>query len=187
MKNILETMTADAEAFEKVTTEGGSELSELIRRATDAVTAVESAEETLKELKETRDKYLYEFIPAKMTEMGMDKIEVDGNSVSLRNFVSGTMPKDPLQKDLAIQHLREIGAGDFIKNQLQVSFGLSEDNRAKSLQADLEEKGHDTSSRTWVEPSTLKKLIRERIENGLEINTEIFNAKIGTIAKIKGA
>jgi hypothetical protein len=34
---------------------------------------------------------------------------------------------------------------------------------------------------------TLKKLIKERAENGQEIDLELFNAYIGTVAKIKGA
>ena len=58
---------------------------------------------------------------------------------------------------------------------------------AKSVQADLEEQGHDTTAKTWIEPMTLKKLLRERVENNEEINLEIFNAHIGTVAKIKGA
>ena len=76
---------------------------------------------------------------------------------------------------------------DFIKNEISVSFDVTEDNRAKSMQQDLEEKGFDTSAKTWVEPMTLKKLIRERVENGQEIDLEIFNAHIGQKAKIKGA
>ena len=33
---------------------------------------------------------------------------------------------------------------------------------------------------------TLKKLIRERVEANQEIDLDIFNAHVGTIAKIKG-
>jgi hypothetical protein len=54
------------------------------------------------------------------------------------------------------------------------------------MQADLEEQGFETVAKTWVEPQTLKKLIRERVENKDEIDLEIFNAHIGTVAKIKG-
>ena len=113
-------------------------------------------------------------------------MKVDGNRVSLSTFVSGTMPKDPMQRDIALSHLREIGASDFIKNVVSVSFPVSEDNRARAMQADLEDKGFETAAKTWVEPSTLKKLIRERVEAGQEIDLEMFNANIGTIARIKG-
>ena len=185
--DVWSTVTADADAFKDLKTEAGGELSELIRQVNSEIKKVSAAEENLKVLKQKRDQYLYDLIPAKMAEVGMDKVEVDGNAVSLQTFVSATMPKDPMQKDVALAHLRQIGCSDFIKNQIQVSFGVTEDNRAKALQDDLENQGHDTTSRTWVEPMTLKELVRERIENSQEIDMEIFNAKIGTIAKIKGA
>jgi hypothetical protein len=69
----------------------------MIRVASEINHSIKSAEESLKLLKKNRDRYLYEFIPAKFAEMGIDKVEVDGNKVSLKTFVSGTMPKDPMR------------------------------------------------------------------------------------------
>ena len=177
----------DASAFEGLTTQGGGELSDLIRKASQLNRTLKRMEDDLKSTRKNRDRYLYEFIPAKMSEMGLDKIEVDGNKVSLRTFVSGTMPKDPIEKDNALAHLREIGAADFIKNDISVSFGVTQDNSAKALRADLEDRGFEASSKTWVEPMTLKKLIRERVEANQEIDLEMFNAHVGQVAKIEGA
>ena len=185
-QDLWSTITADAEAFDDVTTETGQELSGLIKTVGSIEKEVKVAEDVLKDAKRRRERYLYDLIPAKMQEMGLDKVEVEGNKVSLTTFVSGTMPRDPMQRDIALQHLRQIGAGDFIKNDVSVRFGVSEDNRARSMQADLEEQGFETVAKTWVEPQTLKKLIRERVENKDEIDLEIFNAHIGTVAKIKG-
>jgi len=185
--DVWKTIEADASAFDNLTTETGGELSDLIRQAGSIGQEMSLAEEKVKSLKRQRDQYLYELIPAKMAEVGMDKVEVDGNTVSLSTYVQGTMPKDPLQRDVAFQHLRQIGCSDFIKNVVSVNFGVNEDNSARSMQADLESQGFEATSKTWVEPQTLKKLIRERVENNQEIDLEIFNAHIGTIAKIKGA
>ena len=185
-EELWDAIEADASAFADVTTEGGSELSQMIHVVSEINYSIKSAEESLKLLKKNRDRYLYEFIPAKFAEMGIDKVEVDGNKVSLKTFVSGTMPKDPIAKKDALDHLREIGAGDFIKNDVSISFGVTEDNRAKSLVVDLEDKGYETSSKTWVEPMTLKKLIRERVESNQEIDLDRFNAHVGQVAKIEG-
>ena len=176
----------DADAFDKLTTENGSELSGLIRTTTSIQKDLKAAEGAVKRLKVERDRYLFDLIPAKMAETGMTKVEVDGNQVTLQQFVSGTMPKDPLQKDIAFNHLRDIGAEDFIKNEISVRFGLNEDNKVKAVQADLDDRGFDTATKTWVEPSTLRKLLRERVEAGQEIDLEMFNGYVGTIAKIKG-
>jgi len=178
---------ADADAFSNLTTEAGTELSGLIKQVTSVEKVLAAKEAEVKDLKAQRQRYLFDLIPSKMQEIGLDKVEVEGNTVSLTTFVSGTMPKDPIQKDIALTHLREIGASDFIKNKITVSFGVTEDNRAKALQADLESQGFPTDAVTWVEPMTLKKIIKEYVGNGKEIDLEIFNASVGTVAKIKGA
>lgn len=179
-------ITADANAFKNVTTDGGQELSQLVKLASDLIKDIKDKEDDLKLLKSKKQRYEYELIPAKMAEMGIDKLTVDGNTVSLTTFVQATMPKDPMDKERAIGHLRDIGAEDFIKNQVQISFGINEDNSARSLQSELEDKGHDTTARTWVEPSTLKKLVRERVEANQPIDLELFKAYVGQTAKIKG-
>lgn len=177
---------ADADKFKDLSTQGGKDLSDLIKQASTVNKQIDVLEEEVKMLKQKKNSYLFDLIPAKMAEMGMDKVEVDGNAVSLSTFVSATMPKDPIQREQAISHLRDIGASDFIKNEVTVKFGVNEDNRARSIQSELEEKGMDTTARVWVEPSTLKKLVRERVENNQRIDLELFNAHIGQIAKIKG-
>jgi hypothetical protein len=163
----------DADAFDKLTTENGSQLSGLIRTTTSIQKDLKAAEGAVKRLKVERDRYLFDLIPAKMAETGMTKVEVEGNQVTLQQFV-------------AFAHLRDIGAEDFIKNEISVRFGLNEDNKVKAVQADLDDRGFDTATRTWVEPMTLKKLLRERVEAGQEIDLEMFNGYVGTIAKIKG-
>ena len=184
--DIWDNITADAKSFESLSTEGGKELSDLIRATTSIEEEIADLEKDLKSVKVKRQKYLFDLIPAKMVEMGMDKVVVDGSSVSLSSFVQASMPKDPIDKVNAINHLREIGCEDFIKNKIEVSFGINEDNSAKALQADLDDRGLDTSARTWIEPPTLKKLIRERVESNQIINLELFNAFVGQVAKIKG-
>ena len=184
---LWETITTDASVFAGLTTEGGSELSGLIRQLNDVTKDLSLVEESVRALKRKRDRYVYDLIPAKMQEVGLDKVGVGSNTVSLHPFVSATMPKDPMEKQVALQHLRRIGAGDFVKNTISVSFGLQQDNQAKSFEADLSDRGLEPESKTWVEPMTLKKLIKERVENNQEIDLELFNAYIGTVAKVKGA
>ena len=183
---IWKEVEADADKFKDLSTEGGKDLSDLIRQATNLNKQIDVLEEELKTLKQKKQSYIFDLIPAKMGEMGMDKVEVNGNAVSLSTFVSATMPKDPIQREQAMSHLRDIGASDFIKNQVMVNFGINEDNMARSVQSELDDKGMDTTARVWVEPSTLKKLVRERVENNQKIDLELFKAHVGQVAKIKG-
>ena len=183
---IWKEVEADADKFKDLSTEGGKDLSDLIRQATNLNKQIDVLEEELKTLKQKKQSYMFDLIPAKMREMCIDKVEVNGNAVSLSTFVSATMPKDPIQREQAMSHLRDIGASDFIKNQVMVNFGINEDNMARSVQSELDDKGMDTTARVWVEPSTLKKLVRERVENNQKIDLELFKAHVGQVAKIKG-
>ena len=97
-ENLWNTIEADADAFEDLTTEASTELAGLIRQVGKVQTDLVRAEENLKLLKRNRDRYLHELIPQKMQETGLDKVVVGGNSVSLATFVSGTMPKEPSQR-----------------------------------------------------------------------------------------
>ena len=184
--DVWDEITADASAFDGLTTEAGSELSALIRHVNGINKEKLIAQEKVKSLQSKLDHYLYKLIPDLMHRLGMDRVEVDGNVVSLATFVQGTMPKDPLQREAALQHLTDIGCSDFIKNDVVIRFGVTQHNEAKSLQSELEDKGLETTSKTWVEPSTLKKVIKDCIQNGTKIDLEIFNAQLGTVAKIKG-
>jgi len=101
MSDVWKEITADASAFDGLTKEAGTELSGLIRTVTGINKEISGVESHLSELKNNRDRYLFDLIPGQMREIGLDKVEVDGNKVSLYTFVSGTMPKDPLQKAAA--------------------------------------------------------------------------------------
>jgi hypothetical protein len=115
-----------------------------------------------------------------------DAIQVDASEFEGLTTQGGGELSDLIRNN-ALAHLREIGAADFIKNDISVSFGVTQDNSAKALRADLEDRGFEASSKTWVEPMTLKKLIRERVEANQEIDLEMFNAHVGQVAKIEGA
>ena len=65
-------------------------------------------------------------------------------------------------------------------------FGVSQVDQAVALQNKLDDQGHDVTSKVWIEPQRLKKMIREAVENGDPIELERFNAFIGTVAEIKG-
>ena len=52
--------------------------------------------------------------------------------------------------------LRQNGHGDLIKNNVMITFQRKQDNEAKSLVAELREKGHNVKQAEKVEPMTLK-------------------------------
>ena len=135
--------------------------------------SIENAEEIVKNLKKKRDHISGEVIPTMMSEMGLAELKLhDGShlkvSTSYRAHISEA------NKEMAYNWLRENGLGDIIKNEISVSFGRNEDNKAADYAELAKRSGFTPTQKMKVEPMTLKALVRERIEAGKEMPTEIF-------------
>ena len=134
---------------------------------------IEGAEENLKDLKKKRDHISGEVIPTMMSEMGLAELKLhDGSHLKVSTTYRATITE--ANKETAFNWLRNNGLGDIIKNEISVSFGRNEDNKAADY-ADLAKgQGFQPTQKMKVEPMTLKALVRERIEAGKEMPTEIF-------------
>ena len=118
-----------------------------------------------------------------LSEMGLSSLKLaDGSSVDVKPFYSATITVQ--NRDKAFNWLRINGLGDIIKNEISVSFGRNEDNKAAEY-ADLAKgQGFQPTQKLKVEPMTLKALVRERVEAGKEMPTDIFNVFVGNRTKI---
>ena len=88
-------------------------------------------EEYLQQRKKELDHISGEIIPTMLSEMGLSYLKLtDGSSVEVKTNYSATITQ--ANKEAAFNWLRENGLGDIIKNELIVSFGRNEDNKAAS-------------------------------------------------------
>ena len=146
--------------------------------------SVENQEENLKELKKKLEHLSGEVIPTMMAEMGLSHLKlVDGSSVDVKPNYSANITI--ANREAAFNWLRNNGLGDIIKNEISVSFGRNEDNKAADYAALAQERGYQPTQKLKVEPMTLKALVRERIEAGKELPTELFNVFVGNKTTIK--
>ena len=134
---------------------------------------IEGAEENLKNLKKKRDHISGEVIPTMMAEMGLAELKLhDGSHLKVSTSYKAHISE--ANKEMAYNWLRENGLGDIIKNEISVSFGRNEDNKAADYAELAKRSGFTPTQKMKVEPMTLKALVRERIEAGKEMPTEIF-------------
>ena len=141
-------------------------------------------EEALKTRKKEIDRISGEVIPTMLSEMGLSQLKLaDGSSVDVKPFYSATISAQ--NKDRAYSWLRTNGLGDIIKNDISVSFGRNEDDKAAKYADLAKSNGFQPTQKLKVEPMTLKALVRERIEAGKEMPTEIFNIFVGNKTTIK--
>ena len=136
-----------------------------------------------KELKRKVDLVSSEVIPTMMQEMNISTLKLaDGTSVEVKPVYGASIPAD--KKEDAYTWLRENGLGDLIKNEVTVAFGRSEDNKAQQYAVLAQGQGYEPVQKLKVEPMTLKALVRERIENGLDMPSDLFNLFTSNRTKI---
>ena len=134
---------------------------------------IESQEGNLKKTKKQFDYLSGEVIPTMMAEMGLSHLKLmDGSSVDVKPNYSASI--SIANREKAFNWLRDNGLGDIIKNEILVSFGRNEDNKAATYAELAKGQGFQPTQKMKVEPMTLKALVRERIEAGQEMPTEIF-------------
>ena len=134
---------------------------------------LEIQEDAIKEKKKQIQHITGEVIPTMMSEMGLAELKLhDGSHLKVSTSYRATITE--ANKESAFNWIRENGLGDIIKNEISVSFGRNEDNKAADYAALAQERGYQPTQKLKVEPMTLKALVRERIEAGKEMPTEIF-------------
>ena len=183
MDDIFDDMFEPEQALGEIHTDNTKQLSQLVRDLRAVEAEIEDAETLLKSLKRNQKALSHDRIPALMDEMGIERVDVDGVTVSRRMMVSASIPVD--RKDEAHAWLRQEGLDDIIKNDVTVSFGKGEDNIAGDLAGRLEQEGFNTSSKSYVHSSTLRAFVKERVTEGKPIDLDMFGAYIANAAIIK--
>ena len=159
-------------------------LADQVERLENFDFSIKNTEEQLKELKKRRDHVSGEVIPTMMSEMGLAELKLhDGSHLKVSTTYRAHISE--ANKDVAYNWLRNNGLGDIIKNEISVSFGRNEDNKAADYAELAKGQGLQPTQKMKVEPMTLKALVRERIEAGKDMPTEIFNIFVGNKTTIK--
>ena len=154
-------------------TENIQSLADQVQRLEGVLRRIELSENNLKDLKKEHQRISGEVIPTMMSEMGLSELKLqDGSHLKVSTSYRATITE--ANKEAAFNWLRNNGLGDIIKNEISVSFGRNEDNKAADYAELAKGQGFQPTQKMKVEPMTLKALVRERIEAGKDMPTEIF-------------
>jgi len=144
---------------------------------------VKIMEDNLKRKKEAADKISEEVIPEIMDNMKLKTLKLqDGSAIEVKEIYGASIPV--ANREGAYKWLRDNDLGDLIKNEITVSFGRGEDNKANDYASLAEKNGYQPSQKMKVEPMTLKALYRERVESNQDLPSEHFNLFKGNKTKI---
>ena len=158
-------------------------LSDQVTKLQSLEDEIDEQEKKLKELKRNQELLSGEVIPTMMTEMNISTLKLaDGSAVEVKPVYGASIPV--AKKEEAYTWLRENGLGDLIKNEISVAFGRNEDNKAMAYATLAQGQGYEPIQKLKVEPMTLKALVRERLESGQEMPSDLFNVFAGNRTKI---
>ena len=154
-------------------TQGIQSLADQVERLEDLEARLRLQEDEIKGTKAQIQKVSGDIIPTMMSEMGLAELKLhDGSHLKVSTSYKAHITE--ANKEAAFNWLRENNLGDIIKNEISVSFGNNEDNKAADYAELAKSQGLQPTQKMKVEPMTLKALVRERIEAGKEMPTEIF-------------
>ena len=153
-----------------------------LKKVEDDIAAIE---EQLKKKKEEADHISSKVIPELLAEQGLSEIKLaDGSKVSVKKEYRCTIPKDEVRRELCYKWLRDQKLEDIIKNNVFVTFGKGEDDKAKQLLDLAVANGFEPQQKSDVSWQTLTALFRERIESGLDMPSDVFSTWVKDKTKI---
>jgi len=145
---------------------------------------IQELEDRLKDKKEDEKHFSCIVIPKLMEEMNLSSLKLrDGSELTVKKIYSASVKAD--KKAEAIHWLRENGLGDIVKNNITVSFGQGEDNKAIDYASLARSNGYEPIQEEKVHPSTLKVVMKEWKDKGQEVPEELFNTFDGNQTQLK--
>jgi len=178
------TINFEQDRVESVTQiDAAKTLSDKVLRLKDLEDEIANAEESINKLKEKARILSQVEIPLMMQEMHITKLKLkDGESVEVKPFYSASI--SPENQEKAFEWLRNNGLGDIIKNDIIVTFGRGEDNKAAQYAVLARGQGFEPVQKVGVHAQTLKAVVRERIESGQDMPSDLFKTYAGNSTKI---
>ena len=160
-------------------------LADECQKLKDTEDMIKSAEKHLQDLKAKADDIGSRVIPELLAEQGLTSLKLaDGSSVSVKKEYRCTLPKDESRREQCYNWLRDNQLGDIIKNNVSVTFGRGEDDKAKQLLDLAAENGFEPQQKSDVAWNTLTALYQERIQAGLDMPSDCFSLWIKDKTKI---
>ena len=155
--------------------------------------SIDYAEEQLADLKSRLHSLQCNGIPDSMLGCSLSEFVLESADiniplkVSIKQIVSGTLPKDPEKRANAIAWLVLNDGGGLIKTSLSIEFGRSQHQDALDTAQRLRQEGNEVLVSEGVHSQTLGKYARDRLKDGDPIDFDVLGLYTGKVAEIKEA
>ena len=145
---------------------------------------IKDLEDKVKDLKEDEKYFSCNIIPKLMEDMNLASLKLkDGSELTVKKIFSATLKAD--KKAEGIHWLRDNGLGDIVKNNITVTFGQGEDNKAVEYAGLARERGYEPTQDEKVHHASLTVVMKDFKEKGNEIPSDLFSTFDGSQTKLK--
>ena len=145
---------------------------------------IKDLEDRVKDLKEDEKYFSCNIIPKLMEDMNLASLKLkDGSELTVKKIFSATLKAD--KKAEGITWLRDNGLGDIVKNNITVTFGQGEDNKAVEYAGLARERGYEPTQDEKVHHASLTVVMKDYKEKGNEIPSDLFSTFDGSHTKLK--
>jgi hypothetical protein len=161
-------------------------ISDLATRQLNLEANIKQAETNLEEMKERCRNLSENLLPEAMMAIGMEKFSLsDGTAIKIDKFYSASIPKENATASFA--WLRANNFAEIIKRKIECTFGKGDDEKATLVKQAMIGCGVEPIDKESVHPQTLKAFVREQLEEGHNLPTELFGVYVGNRTKITPA
>lgn len=147
---------------------------------------IEQTEEQLSKLNEQLAAIRDTKLPDAMSEVGMSSFKLrDGAAIIIQPFYQGKIPEG--RETEAFKWLRDHNFDSIIKRNVVCAFGKGQDELAAKLVKLLMKQRFEFQDKQSVHPQTMKAFIREQVEGGHNLPTDLLGVYVGKRAKVTPA
>lgn len=144
----------------------------LAKRQREFEALVAQKELELKDAKEKLEQVATVDLPELMNELGIVSFKLDdGSSITIKKDLRAYIREE--DKYSVFSWLRQNNNGGIIKTAVTANFGMGEEEKATQLYEELLSVGVKTNKKEEIHWMTLNKFVKERLEDGKELNANI--------------
>jgi hypothetical protein len=142
-----------------------------------------TAEQALKDMKKQLDFLKQVELPNAMAELGVSSVILDsGEKIEVKEKYYASIPVE--YRSEAFSWLTSHDMDGVIKNVVKCEFGKGENSLAKAALQELTSLGFRPQQDMSVHPMTLKALVKDLFERGVEFPLEVFGAGVVNESKV---
>jgi len=150
------------------------QIADLAQRQKTLDKEIDKMQESLDQVKEQRRKVAEEDLPAALDQAGVSDVTLsDGSRIAVKSDLKVNIPKS--KKEDAAEWLVNQGASALVKEDIHVPFNRGQEEQVNELTRELEENGYTYNVQPEMHTGSVKKFLKEHMEEGGDLPEDVMN------------